>query len=154
MTGELQDRVDALRASYLAEGLSEDELGAIAAIAEPLDAEAGVSVVKLGESSDDLFVLVSGRLTILGPDQDFVGHIRPGGVLGEIGLLDERPRSASAVADEPSRLLRIPAYELRALMHAQTGLAMRLLTNLGRLLCSRLRAANLELAVLQVTVEK
>jgi len=145
--------IELLRPSYLAEGLSEDDLTAMAEIADCEDVASGATVVRLGDRDADLYVLVRGRVTILGNNREFVVSIRPRSIIGEIALLDARPRSATAVADEDSTLIRIPAAELRHLMDERPLMAGAILRNLGRVLCERLRASNLQMAVLQSIVE-
>ncbi|TAD88406.1 MAG: hypothetical protein EAZ99_13995 [Alphaproteobacteria bacterium] len=75
---------------------------------------AGTTLFRVGDTSDEMFVLLSGRLTLV----EFGARLGPGEMLGEIGILsDQRKRTATAVAEEPIELLAISAprvYELYA----------------------------------------
>lgn len=142
-----------LQPSYLADGLSTEDLDAMAEIARCTEVAAGETVVRLGDRDADLFVLVKGKITILGPNGEYVVSIRPRSIIGEVALLDERPRSATAIADEPCTLVRVPAAELRSLMMARPEMARTILSNLGKVLCERLRTSNLQMAVLQGMME-
>jgi SulP family sulfate permease len=71
----------------------------------------GEALFRAGESSDCIYFIESGRLSILLP-QPGGGRLRlrtmgAGTVIGEIGLYADRPRSADAMADRPSTLYRL-----------------------------------------------
>src|SRR5215470_9736090 len=89
---------------------------------------AGATIFSEGDASDYAYVLRSGRLAVLGE----------GDVIGEMGLLDERPRSATARALEPVVADAIDAPEFTRLLFHHPDKAMELL----RALFERLRTAN------------
>jgi CRP-like cAMP-binding protein len=61
--------------------------------------------------------------------------LEPGDVLGEIALLDGKPRSADAVAIEPCELFVLRRRELTPFLEAHPAVTLRLV----ELLCERLR---------------
>ena len=71
-----------------------------------------------------------------GEERD-LGIFERGAVLGEMSLLDDLPRTASAVAMEPARVLVIPVWDFRAALRESPEIAIKLLAVLSR----RLRAA-------------
>ena len=102
----------------------------------------GERVFRLGDPSDRMFVVIAGRVGIAlsqdaGGDQ-FVSVLGPGGCFGEMGLFDDQPRSATAVALEDTTLLTLDKHKLRGLIAAYPGLALGLLRGLSH----RMRAAN------------
>ena len=73
--------------------------------------------------------------------------MEPGDFFGEMTLLDELPRSATARAVDPSRLFILYKTHLDELASESPRIAAKLLHNLARLLSARLRRQNLQSAV-------
>lgn len=71
----------------------------------------GTTVIRAGEETDALYIILSGRAKVLIPDGDgneiILAVIGPSEFFGEMGLLDDQPRSASVEALEPCEMLRI-----------------------------------------------
>src|SRR5215470_9196081 len=102
---------------------------------------AGATIFSEGDASDYAYVVRSGRVEVLKSAAG--GTIRlavlgEGDVIGEMGLLDERPRSATARALEPVVADAIDAPEFTRLLFHHPDKAMELL----RALFERLRTAN------------
>jgi CRP/FNR family transcriptional regulator, cyclic AMP receptor protein len=96
-------------------------------------------VFQQGERGEALFGVSSGRVLIAadGPNgkQISLNVMEPGDVFGEIALLDNGPRSASAISIAPSQLVVIGRRPFQALIEREPALATQLL----QLLCRRLR---------------
>jgi len=73
----------------------------------------------------------------------------PGVVFGEIGLLQGRPRSADAIAEEDALVLELPRAQYEEIAAEHPVLLGKLLLNLGLLLASRVRALTDELEATQ-----
>lgn len=73
----------------------------------------------------------------------------PGVVFGEIGLLQGRPRSADAIAEDDALVLELPREQYEKLAVEHPALLGKLLLNLGLLLASRVRALTDELEAAQ-----
>jgi transcriptional regulator with PAS, ATPase and Fis domain len=74
--------------------------------------EPGHALVREGERGDGVFVLIEGRVAIrkpIGPEERHVIAVRGAGDwIGEMALLDDQPRSATATAEGPVSALWIP----------------------------------------------
>jgi signal transduction histidine kinase len=72
----------------------------------------GEAVSRVGDESDGLYIVLSGRVSITraGPTGEAVelGDRGPGGSFGEPSLLDPAPRSATVTTTEPSRFFVLP----------------------------------------------
>lgn len=100
-----------------------------------------------GDPPDALYVVTAGRLAIalanpIDRRESVVALMETGDLFGELGLLDDRPRSAMARALEPSRVLAIP-YEPVVEMFRRHP---TMLWNVTRLLAQRLRVMDEALA--------
>ena len=77
----------------------------------------GHVVLREGESDRDLYVAISGELSVLRGDA-VVGRIDAGEIFGERAGVGSTPRQATVVAVTPSRLVRIPADAFVRFAHA------------------------------------
>ena len=63
--------------------------------------------------------------------------------MGEMGVLTDQPRSASVVANQPSRMLSIRRDDLLRLIEEDKDMGFKIYQNVTRLLCNRLRDNNI-----------
>ncbi len=80
----------------------------------------GDMLLRQGARDTDAFFVVKGHVVVKREEGGRVRITRslgPGEVFGEISALAGTPRTASAYAEEPSRILRLPADALRRLMN-------------------------------------
>ena len=100
-----------------------------------------------GDPPDAMYVVTHGRIAIamaspVDRRESVVALMEPGDLFGELGLLDDGPRSALARALEASYVLEVPFGPVRELFNAEP----RLLWNVARLLSLRLRVMDEVLA--------
>ena len=124
-----------------------DTLDGIAAHAETSQLVRGDVLFQEGDAPDALYVVLAGRLAIaLGNPIDrresVVALMEAGDLFGELGLLDDRPRSAMARALESSLVLAVPYGPVVEMFRQQPTM----LWNVTRLLAQRLRAMDEALA--------
>lgn len=102
----------------------------------------GSTIVKAGEPTKSLFVIMTGRVhvTVSGDkgDEVILAILRPGEYFGEMGLLDDQPRSASVVARELCEMLVLDKPDFTRCLEENFDLAM----TLARGLVQRLRDAD------------
>ncbi|MCB1735521.1 MAG: cyclic nucleotide-binding domain-containing protein [Gammaproteobacteria bacterium] len=100
----------------------------------------GEALLREGEYGDEAFVLLRGQVTIcrmLAGRRIDLAQIGPGQVIGEMALVAEKPRSATAIADVETLVEVISRKRFRTLLRDDTDLAMDLL----KVLFERLREA-------------
>lgn len=117
--------------------LGKRELQQLATVCVERDYASGATLVQQGQPGAGLFVIVSGQVTVTqqpegGGDPRPLATLEPGDVFGEMALLDDLQRSATAVASGPVRALLIPVYDFRAILHEDPDIAIRLLAVLSR----------------------
>lgn len=96
--------------------------------------EAGADLLREGEPADRMYVIVEGRVRIHAKGTT-LGELGPGEIIGEVALLDARPRSASATALELTKAAAID--EKRFLFMVQN--TPRFALHVMRVMAERLR---------------
>jgi CRP-like cAMP-binding protein len=99
------------------------------------------------EEGDSFFMIVEGRVkvTILGDDgrEIILSMLGPGDFFGEMALLDNEPRSATAIAADDTELLCIHRSDFQSVATKRTITA-----GLIKILTQRLRRANHQISTL------
>ena len=133
---------DVLATTPLFADLRREELEALAGLVGERRVARDAIVVRRGEADCTLLILVHGRLragTVSAEGREVtIGLMEPGAVLGEIALLDGRPRSLDVVAMADCLLLSIARRDFLPFLRARPELMLRLMA----LLCDRLRRAS------------
>jgi signal transduction histidine kinase len=131
-----------LEACPLFQQLAPGELQALRRAAREQTFAANQEIFKEGDTGDGVYVVKSGLVQIsglVGPDTRHVfSRIDPGEVFGEMAVLEDKPRSASAVAGPESVVYFIPRDDLLKLVESSPPLAMALLREIS----NRLREFN------------
>ena len=105
------------------------------------DYPAGAVLFREGEPGDAMYVIQTGSVEIrrtIGEQERVLAVLPAGEFLGEMALLHHRPRSATAVVREPSRLLVIESRTFEAMLRGRVEIAVRMI----RTLAARLERAN------------
>jgi len=114
--------IDDLRRSALFAGIAASRLTSLASRAYVRRFAAGQIVFTEGEPSEHLYVVRSGRVRIYVAsahgDELTLTVLAHGDSIGELSVIDEQPRSASAAAIEATELLTIGAADMRAALTA------------------------------------
>lgn len=106
---------DDLRDIPLFKGLSESELGHVAGLAEPVEAEPGALLMDQGQVGLECYVICGGTAGVYaGPDH--VTSVGPGSVVGEMALIGHKPRNAAVRAETEMRLLAFDVAALKRLL--------------------------------------
>ena len=99
--------------------LGEDAVSSIASVSKRLRIAAGKPIVREGDTSRDLFILVSGTAVAVRQDNDNVevelNTIETGECIGELTFLEGGTRAASVKAQTPCQVIMIPADALDTL---------------------------------------
>lgn len=121
-------------------GFDRDALDKIAAMGEPVEAERGAVIMEQGEVGREAFVVVDGEVQII-VNGHVVGTAGRGSVLGEMALLDLRPRSATLVALTDVELISYASKQFRKILDEMPADARASLNERDE----RFRAENLEI---------
>ena len=143
-----------LRRVPLLEGLNDEELQAIAGMTITRTYNKDNVIILAEEEGDALFVIRKGQVKVSIVSEDgrevILSLLREGDVVGELSILDGKPRSANVVATEESELIMLRRSDFLQLLIKVPRIAVTLLEELA----SRLRKTDRKiegLALLDVT---
>lgn len=103
--------------------------------------KAGATVFSEEDLGDEMYLVRAGRVRIqqeIGDEPATVDVVMPGGHFGEMAIIDDLPRSASAIAEEDSSLLVLHKNDFRAAVQDYPDIAFEVFRELTR----RLRVAD------------
>lgn len=98
---------------------------------------AGQTVFSAGEKGQAMFAVIEGEVDIVIRGK-VVESIGPGGVFGEMALVDDSPRAATAMIRNDARLARIDQRRFMFLVQQNPYFALQLMS----ILADRLRKLN------------
>lgn len=131
-----------LRNVPLFSGLEESELEKLSKVAMRRRVERNAFVVRSGEDTDSLYILLTGRAKVTNTDEEgreiILAWLGQGEFFGEMGLIDGSPRSANVVAVEPCELLCLSKEAFQRCMQDNFQVAQKLM----HILVRRLREAD------------
>jgi CRP/FNR family cyclic AMP-dependent transcriptional regulator len=131
-----------LRNVPLFSGLEESELERLARVAGRRRVGRGEQVVRAGETADAFLIMLTGRAKVTNFDEEgrevILAWLGPGEFFGEMGLIDDSPRSASVIAVENCELMVLGKQEFQRCMQDNFQVAQKLM----QILVRRLREAD------------
>lgn len=117
-------------------GVPRGVLDELARVMEPLEFDAETEIISQGERGDYMYVITSGQVRIQAAstmhDTMFELIMRAPGVVGEMALLTDEPRTATVVAESGVQCLRGSKAHLDQLIAAHPRAAQILTTLVGR----------------------
>jgi CRP-like cAMP-binding protein len=139
---DLFKRVLLLKQSPIFSMVATDDLRMVAGSLEQEDFYSSDRIFEINDQGDHLYLLVSGSVGIsIEPDPNstkFIATLGPGDCFGEMNLLDDLPRSATAHVIEDSAVLTLEKSRLRGLILSYPEISIGMLRSLSL----RLREAN------------
>lgn len=104
---------------------------------DAVEIEAGDIVFREGDPGDVMYAVLSGRLDVVHGDA-VIDSVGAGDIIGEMAIVDRSPRSATLVAAEPSRVVKVDERRFLFLVQEHPTFAMQVM----RIMADRLRRAN------------
>jgi CRP/FNR family cyclic AMP-dependent transcriptional regulator len=122
--------------------LPEGQLGLLTGLVGRKSFPRGTTIISAGDTTDSLYVIISGRLKVMMSDDEgrevILAILNPNEFFGEMGLIDDHPRSATVVALEACELLSLAKRDFKKCLEDNFELAMTVMRGLVR----RLREAD------------
>jgi len=152
-TSDVEGKTEILRRIPLFQHMTYKELLSILGIARGRQFEKGQNIIKEGEQGDEVYVLFRGKVDVLKSGLK-IAQLKAGGHFGEMGLVDQAPRSATVSAVEDTSAISIDRDSLLKLMRRDSLLAVKLLWSFVQVLSERLRNTNDALTSLNLEIDR
>ncbi len=131
-----------LRALPIFQGLNEETLAAVARVAALRSVPRNGVVLRAGDHTDNVYFVLTGALKVLVSDEEgrevILSMMGPGDLFGEMGVIDDHPRSATVQAAQASQLVTIAKDDFRRCLADSFDVALHIM----RGLVQRLRGAD------------
>ena len=120
----------------------EEQLRMLTTMITRKSAPRSTTVMAGGDPTDSLYIVLSGRLKVMMSDSEgkevILAILGPGEFFGEMGLIDDEPRSATVITIEPCELLSIAKRDFKKCLAENFEMAMAVMRGLVK----RLREAD------------
>lgn len=96
---------------------------------------AGTVLFREGEEGKEMYVIQAGRVKItrsVAEQEALLAVLPPGEFFGEMSIINNRPRSATATVLEDARLLVIDGQTFEAMIRGNAEIAVRMITRLAQ----------------------
>ena len=125
----------------LFEGLSKKQLSQVSSLMTPLDLKAGKVLARQGEVGREFLILLEGQVEVV-RDGKIIAVRGPGDFIGEIALLDNRPRTATVTA-RTDVVVEVFRGEFASLLAKAPELSSQIMVTMARRLAALDRDSNL-----------
>jgi len=122
---------DWLQKVPLFQGLSKKQLREVSSVATRLNEPAGAVLTKEGQAGYEFIVVLEGEIEVRKGDR-VVASRGPGSYVGEIALLDNRPRTATVIAKTPVVIEVIGRREFRTLLADAPELSEEIMSTMAQ----------------------
>jgi CRP-like cAMP-binding protein len=142
-----------IKAIAVLQGIDSETLARLAEVMEQKDYPDGTPVFSEGDPGDSMYFIVSGRIRIekraqaAGAVHKTLTILEAGDYFGEMALFDQKPRSASAVAVDGARVLRLSKPGFDGIRAKSGAAAMTVLFAMIRTSGERIRRLSAQLIV-------
>jgi len=135
--------------------LSSGELAIVEGYIHSRDFGEGEVIMYQGAAGHGMYIIVEGTVTIaLKPGDPALAELHSGEFFGELAILDNSPRSASAVAKTACRTLGLFRADLFKLIEANPRLGVKVISRLVGIVGDRLRKSNEMVRALQLEIDE
>lgn len=134
----IPDKILRLKGIQIFEGLSVNELAAVASVTEEAVYPPGETVIKEGEAGDTMYLVVKGEVLVIkgqgreeGGREIELDRIGAGGYFGEMALFEDVVRSATIRTAEESQLLVLHKREFTEIVREYPQIALHICKELS-----------------------
>ena len=147
--------IDLLARVPLFEDLGRRELAALERILHRREYIRGELIFRQGERGMGMYIVQHGKVAITSePDNQELFELKDGDFFGEVALLDESPRSATAIAKTDCSVFGFFQPDLFGLIASDSRLGVKIVLRVARFVGQRLRQANDRVLALSVELDE
>ena len=137
---------DILKKIPVFEGLSNNDISHIERILHYREYKPEEVIFSQGTPGFGMYIIEDGSVSIVSePSMEIMAELQSGDFFGELALLDDSPRSATAVAKTACRMLCFFQSDLLDLISRKPQIGVKILLCLARTIGERLKKANEEI---------
>lgn len=133
--------------------LNPKELSEVEKIIHRREYKKGEPIFRMGDPGLGMYIIVNGSVNIVeekeGESATTLVELKDGAFFGDLALLDESPRSASAIASEKCEILGFFRPDFLDLLYRKPRLGIKILFSLSKVIGERLRRTNEQLSALK-----
>jgi serine/threonine protein phosphatase PrpC len=144
-SSDLNTTIDILRRAPLFEDLTYQQLVRMMNVGRLGFTRVGDLLFREGDPGEDMLVVLSGQVVVTRGGAELV-TLGAGAHIGEMSLVDDAPRSASASCVQEGRVLRISRDDFEEILRAEPALGVKLLRRIVSEMANRLRNTNAQLS--------
>ncbi len=137
------------------ESLTHRELEAIERIIHQRVYKPGEIIFHQGDAGVGMYIIEKGIVQIIyEPTNQLLAELSDGEFFGELALLDESPRSATAIAKTECKMLGFFQSDLFGLLQRDPRLGVKIVIELARIIGERLKHSNEQISHLREEVKQ
>ena len=130
---KINDGAEQLSKITFFEGFTPSELDRVGTLVEEVSAEQGALLTEQGKPGQECYVIVEGEASVeVGGEQ--IAVVGPGTMIGEMALIDNRPRSATIKALAPMKLLAFDTKHFKTMLEEMPSANKAVMSRLTDLL--------------------
>ena len=137
--------VQVLKKIPIFKDLSPPQVRQVLSICTPRFYQPQNTICKGGASSEDIYILLSGKLEVATAEGIEVADITPVTTVGEMGVITGQPRSATVTAAQPSHFLVLPKSRFDYLLREDVDMRARVYKNVVDILAHKLINSNVRM---------
>jgi CRP-like cAMP-binding protein len=136
-----------LRKVMLFTNLSDRELALVERLLHQRNYKPGEEIFREGEPGVSMYIIEKGTviITVGSPQEKTLAELHDGEFFGELALLDESPRSASAIAKTECSIVGFGQPDLFGIIERNPRLGVKIVETLARIIGERLKKTNEQL---------
>ena len=112
-------------------GLDRREIEFLGRLMDDVDVSDGKVLTREGSSGGEFFIVVEGSIKVERGGAE-INRLGAGDFFGEIALIDQGPRTATAIADGPARLMVLTSAGFASMLGQNPGVETKILRVLAR----------------------
>ncbi len=124
-------KLDLIASVPLFAGLDRREVGFLGRLMDEVDVADGKVLTREGARGGEFFIVLDGTIRIERDGKE-LNRLGKGDFLGEIALIDQGPRTATAVAEGPARVMVLTSSAFTSMLSQNPGVESKVLRTLAR----------------------